>query len=328
MNAARALAPHLPQVSDFHARACSHLLALLASAGLPAHAAAADSSPARGWRIELDSDYGPLGFMPIRGGGRPLALTCDDGAPDLTRAGAALEASEALIASIERALDTPLWPGPIRPDEFTEPGGAAVHVRVDADGGDCAMLSVPSERVCRLPAPRWHAPPRGLLDLRVRCRVRIGGCTIDTDRLAGIRPADLLLQTLQTGPRWTVQVWASDGPKRGATFHPGRATMNLHTEEPVDMDPLRCTAVPPGAGSDPSYWQRIATELRFELPAIDLPLGAVAGLQPGAVLRIAAPQSVLPVEVFAGDRLIAHGELVAIGDGYGVRVIECMIDAP
>jgi flagellar motor switch/type III secretory pathway protein FliN len=36
----------------------------------------------------------------------------------------------------------------------------------------------------------------------------------------------------------------------------------------------------------------------------------------------------LPVEVLAGNRLIARGELVAIGDGYGVRVIECMIDAP
>jgi len=328
MRARHGLARHLPQVPESHARICSHLLALLASAGVPAHAPATDGTRAHGWRIELESDYGPFGFLPLRGSGRPLGIATNGGAPDLAGAGVALEASEALIAALERALGTPLRPGAIRRDDRTEPGSTAIHVRVEAQGGDCAMLSASPDLVCDLPAPRWHAPPRGLLELGVRCRIRVGGCAIDPGRLNGIGPGDMLLQTLHTGPRWTVQAWASNGPKRGARFDPARATLSFHTEEPFEMDPLHVPSVQPEAGSEVSGWSRIAADLRFELPAINLPLGAIAGLQPGAVLKIASPGDALPIEVLAGDRPIARGELVAIGDGYGVRVIERLIDGP
>jgi type III secretion protein Q len=328
MSTARALARHLPRVSESHALACSHLLALLASAGVRAQAAApADARTVR-WQIELDSDYGPLGFVPLRGSGRPLGIASHGDAPDLAEAGAALRASEALIRALERALDTPLWPGPIRPDARTDHDSAAVRVRVDADGGDCAMLSASPDLVHGLPAPRWHLPPRSLLALSVRCRIQIGGCTIDARRLATVGPGDLLLQTLHTGPRWTVQVLASDGPKRDATFDPANATLSLHTEEPVDMDPLPPPCKPASDDSDLSGWSRIGTDLRFELPSVNLPLGAVAGLQAGAVLRIAAPHGALSVDVLAGDRPIARGELVAIGDGYGVRLVERLFDGP
>jgi flagellar motor switch/type III secretory pathway protein FliN len=36
----------------------------------------------------------------------------------------------------------------------------------------------------------------------------------------------------------------------------------------------------------------------------------------------------LPVEVIAGGRTIGRGELVAIGDGFGVRLLERLIDGP
>jgi type III secretion protein Q len=328
MSAAQALAGHLPRVSESHASACSHLLALLASAGVRAQAAAPAGGRTGGWQIELDSDYGPLGFLPLRGSGRPLGIASRGDAPDLAEAGAALKASEALICALERALDTPLWPAAIRPDARTDHGSNAVRVRIDADGGDCAMLSASPDLLRSLPAPRWHLAPRSLLALNVPCRIRIGGCTVDARRLAAVGPGDLLLQTLGTGPRWTVQVLAHDGPKRDATFDPASATLSFHTEEPVDMDPLPSPCNAAAVGSDLAGWSRIGTELRFELPSVNLPLGTVAGLQAGAVLRIPAAQGALSVDVLAGDRPIARGELVAIGDGYGVRLVERLIDGP
>jgi len=328
MNAAHALAPRLPRVSELHARACSHLLALLASARLSAQTVAAGGSRARRWRILLDSDHGPLGFEPLHGGGRPVAVTTHDGRPDLSAAGDALGASEALIASIEHALGTPLRPGALRVDAGNTRDSATIRVKVAADGGDCAILSVSPEQVRTLPPPRWRAPPRDLLALAVCCRIGIGGCALGTDRIPGIGPGDLLLLTRPIGTRWAVQVRTSDGRTRPATLHPARATLHFHPEEPARMDPLHATGTTEAAVSDRSAWSRIVTDLRFELPAVHLPLGAVAGLQPGAVVRIAGSIGTLPVEVLAGDRAIARGELVTIGDGYGVRVIERLIDGP
>ena len=79
---------------------------------------------------------------------------------------------------------------------------------------------------------------------------------------------------------------------------------------------------------DTPAWDRIPTELHFELTGISLPLGAIAGLQPGAVMRIASSDTLVPVEVLAGGRTIGRGELVSIGDGFGVRLLERLIDGP
>lgn len=45
-----------------------------------------------------------------------------------------------------------------------------------------------------------------------------------------------------------------------------------------------------------------------------------AGLTPGMVLSVPADGSSLPVRILAGNAPIARGELVAVGDGYGVLV--------
>jgi type III secretion protein Q len=329
MSPATALARRLPRVDESQAVGCIRLLAVLARAGLRARAAPREARERTDWRIAMDTDYGPIGFAPLHGGGRPLSIGSDDGAIDLAAAGRALDASESLLASIEQALGTPLWPRALDRDSTSTAATARIEVRIDADGGDCALLSASPEVLRRLPAPRWNAPPRGLLGLMVPCRIRIGGCTVAAARLASIGPGDLLLETTQSGLPWTVRVRAPDGPQTLATLQPARRLLRFDSEELNEMDTDRPQIAPHDIPRpDTPAWDRIPTYLHFELPGITLPLGAVAGLQPGAVMRIAAADSLLPVEVLAGGRTVGRGELVAIGDGFGVRLLERLIDGP
>ncbi len=328
MTAATALARRLPRVNESQAAGCVRLLAVLARAGLRARAATREARERTDWRITMDSDYGPIGFAPLRGGGRPLSIGSDGGTLDLAAAGTALEASESLLASIEHALGTPLWPRALDRDSASAVAAERIEVRIDADGGDCALLSASPEVLRRLPVPRWNAPPRGLLGLTVPCRIRIGGCTVSAARLASIGPGDLLLETTQPGLPWSVRVRAPNGPQAPATLQPARHLLRFDSEEPT-MDTDRPHDVAHDTTrQDAPAWDRIPTDLHFELPGITLPLGAVAGLQPGAVMRIAATDTLLPVEVLAGGRTVGRGELVAIGDGFGVRLLERLIDGP
>lgn len=66
----------------------------------------------------------------------------------------------------------------------------------------------------------------------------------------------------------------------------------------------------------------ISVTLSFELATINLPLSRLQAIQDGAVLDVASRDGSLPVRILANGRLLAHGTLVSIGDGYGVLVGE------
>jgi flagellar motor switch/type III secretory pathway protein FliN len=53
----------------------------------------------------------------------------------------------------------------------------------------------------------------------------------------------------------------------------------------------------------------------------------VAGLAPGSVLPVPRTGGTLPVRVVAGGTVIGAGELVAVGDGFGVLFTSISGDA-
>jgi type III secretion system YscQ/HrcQ family protein len=338
VTSAHELASRLPQVREAQAYAGARLLASLARAGLRARVTAPTAPDEARWRIGLRSDFGPLALEPIRGSGRSLVIASRDGFPDLVAAGEALDASEALIGAIESALDTPLWPLCLQGDGDPSSAQTVLDVQVEAPGDDCARLRVSTDVLERMPSPRWAEPPQALLELRVPCQIRIGGCTVGADRLAVLGPGDLLLDTTQNAPLWSVQVGVNNTPPFTGTLHPATRELTLDTKERSAMDTARPEgdhdSTPrddstPGHGSTPGEdtptWTDIPMVLRFELPGITLPLAAIAGLQPGSVMKIAAADAALRVEVLAGDKSLGHGELVAVGDSFGVRLLERLI---
>jgi type III secretion system YscQ/HrcQ family protein len=320
MTAAHALARRLPRLPDTDASACSRLLTVLAAAGLPARSADSDSTETSRWRIALESDLGPLEFGPIRANGRSVAIGTESGSPDLVAAGEALAACEPLIASIERALGSPLWTRAVR---SASPASAErIEVCIESHDGLCALLGAPATALRRLPRPRWGRPPPHMVGVGVRCRVAIGGCTLAADLLAAAAPGDLLLETRRHGPAWTVRVRTPDGSSVKATLLPASRSLRFDSEDPVAMEPDSPEHGPAMTAADPPSWPHVPTDVRFELPGVTVPLGVIAGLQPGAVLRIADADAPLRVEVIAGGRPIGRGELVVVGDAFGVRLLE------
>jgi flagellar motor switch protein FliN/FliY len=65
----------------------------------------------------------------------------------------------------------------------------------------------------------------------------------------------------------------------------------------------------------------ISVRLSVEVGAVRLPLRDVLALQPGAVHTLDRRVDA-PVDVLINDRLIARGEIVTIGDRFGVKLTE------
>lgn len=75
------------------------------------------------------------------------------------------------------------------------------------------------------------------------------------------------------------------------------------------------------APSDTPFAQgAFAVPLRFELDPADVPLARLQALQDGAVLPLQDRDGGLPVRILAGNRAIAIGQIVSIGDSYGVLI--------
>lgn len=62
-------------------------------------------------------------------------------------------------------------------------------------------------------------------------------------------------------------------------------------------------------------------QLTVELARLSVPLGELASLAPGAVLRTGRPLGE-PVQLRAGDRVIGQGELVEVEGELGVRLLD------
>jgi flagellar motor switch protein FliN/FliY len=80
-----------------------------------------------------------------------------------------------------------------------------------------------------------------------------------------------------------------------------------------------------GAVGDPSFetvLSDIPLELSVELGRVMLTLREVAGrLGPGSIITLSTLTGD-KLDVRVNDRLIARGEAVAVGDRYGVRIVE------
>ncbi len=76
-----------------------------------------------------------------------------------------------------------------------------------------------------------------------------------------------------------------------------------------------------GLGLNLGAFGGIAVRLSVEVGAVRLPLKDVLGLQVGAVHALDRRVD-QPVDVLINDRLIARGEIVSIGERFGVKLTE------
>jgi flagellar motor switch protein FliN/FliY len=96
--------------------------------------------------------------------------------------------------------------------------------------------------------------------------------------------------------------------------------MNIHS---LELPPLATES----SGGTAAPVQRlhalagVRTELSVVAGRASASVGEILGLQAGTVLNLDAELNA-PFDVMLGDQVVARGELIAVGDRFGLRVTE------
>ena len=93
--------------------------------------------------------------------------------------------------------------------------------------------------------------------------------------------------------------------------------MNALTNDDFAAAIERATAAPAGFGALGSIEMRLSVEIG----ATRLTLAELAALEPGGVVELDR-RSDERIDILVNDRLLARGEVVTVGDRFGVRIVE------
>ncbi|MBU9487641.1 type III secretion system cytoplasmic ring protein SctQ [Burkholderia multivorans] len=91
--------------------------------------------------------------------------------------------------------------------------------------------------------------------------------------------------------------------------------------EPPRTDSASAAAPDAPPADAPRSLDGLAVDLRFELPPTSMPLGELGTLQPGAVIELSHGINQSVIHLVANGMLIGTGQLIAVGQKLGVRVV-------
>ena len=149
---------------------------------------------------------------------------------------------------------------------------------------------------------------------------------------ASLRPGDVIvlgqrsrpppLQARANGRRWPLAA-NHDGCRISGAMQSTPTLleslrMNEHEDGPAA--PETATAAEPADGGDAAT-RSLPVLVEFELGRLEMTLGELAGLQPGYVFPLPAFVEGANVTIRANGRACGRGELVAVGDTLGVRLV-------
>ncbi|QCO68619.2 YscQ/HrcQ family type III secretion apparatus protein [Luteimonas yindakuii] len=171
------------------------------------------------------------------------------------------------------------------------------------------------------PLGRWRGLP-------VRLLLLLDVPPLPADDWAALRPGDVLvigartaplqLQARGAGHAWPVAATAQGWRIEGAAQPLPPSLSRVEETGPMSEQHDTAAAAPedPDAGARP-----LPVRLSFEVGALDLRIGDLAELQPGYVFALPAHLEGANVVLRANGEAVGQGELVAVGDTLGVRLI-------
>lgn len=161
-------------------------------------------------------------------------------------------------------------------------------------------------------APALPAADTALLTrLRARWTATIDTPPIPARHLGTIAPGDLYL--LGIAPLIARVTLPGHRSVLRGRLEPNKGSMTLQD----DIVPLPDQSQPDTA-APAVEWERMTVPATVEIEGGLLSARDVAGLAAGSVLPVPGTGGALPVRVIAGGAVIGTGELVAVGDGFGV----------
>jgi len=243
-------------------------------------------------------------------------------------------AHESSLMQIGEALGTSLLPLPDA--ALAAPESDTLWLDLDfapADGAApvSGSLRAPAAWLQALLA-RTDADPRPPIDpghwrqLPTVATIAIPAPPLTRDDIRDLQPGDVIvvghvkmppLHANAVGLRWPVRSgpdgWRIDGPPTQRPRHQETPRMSETdaTETPQTEDTP--------AVEDPSG--RLPVEVEFDVGKVELRLSDIAGLQPGYVFALPVHLEGANVTIRANGRVAGQGELVAVGDTLGVRLL-------
>lgn len=268
-----------------------------------------DRRAAAAW-VRFRSGSRPVHLAPLLVDGGLARLARGPEGPDPAVAAALLARIEPVVAAIEAALGTELYPDGL---DLSDPDDA-ILLRIDAieSGGAIrhrVLAALPPDGDA-LPTALPRAIPSALGALRWRWTARIDGPSLRAARIGTIGAGDLMLLGL-TPLRPVVRLPGRARPMAGQ-IDLTRGTMALQNEIEAAADRGADAAA---ASID---WDDLRVPTIIEIDGALISGSEVAALGGGSVLPLPATGGTLPVRVIAGGTLIGTGELVAVGEGFGV----------
>lgn len=289
-------------------------------------ALAAERRTAAGW-VSFRAGERHVAIAPLLVDGEPIRLTGQGAGFDPAIAAQLLAAIEPIVAALEHALGVDLHPEGLVGEppadalllrlEATCPRQAIRHrliVAVPPDGSVTAS-ALPPAKSALLAAlrARWTAS----IDIPPLPVIHFGTIGVGDLYLLGLAP--LVARVTLPGHRGAVS----------GRLEPMNGSMILQ-DEIVPASPGPVAESPPSAmaaGDGAVDWTLVTVPATIEIEGGLLSARDVVGLAPGSVLPLPRTGGTLTVRVTAGGTVIGTGELVAVGDGFGV-LFTSVTDAP
>ncbi|MET0329648.1 MAG: type III secretion system cytoplasmic ring protein SctQ [Luteimonas sp.] len=248
-------------------------------------------------------------------------------------------AHEATLVQLSEALGTSLLPLPDAPVDApaadilwlaleytpangTPAEGTSVHGALRAPAAWLQALLARADA-----QPRPPVDPGHWRQLPVLATIALPAPPLTLDDVRSLRPGDVVvvgnvrlppLHASAAGLRWPVRPgpdgWRIDGPSTPRPRHleTPRMSDTQATEAPQTEDAAPAVEDPAG---------RLPVEVEFEIGKVELRLADIAALQPGYVFALPTHLEGANVTIRANGRVAGQGELVAVGDTLGVRLL-------
>lgn len=283
----------LPRLAPAQAALLSRLAATLNGARIvPTRAA----SP--GWIVlRAEPDGWELWLSPLSAGDRPLRITADDGRADALRAAVAMEAVEPALSALETALGVTL-----RPLRVTDDPAPTAAVTVDV--ADCAVMLAFDAQGDAAPIPISTAPT-AIAAVPIAAEWRVKGPVVDQTALTSLGRGDMILF-----PRSTPATLVAGGASWPARADLANQTLSIEPSGSMSMS------------DQEQGWSAARTPVQLVIDGGAVTVGSLAALAPGSVLTLDLKGEILPVEIRAAGQRLGRGELVAVGDAFGVILTE------
>lgn len=265
------------------------------------------------WIALEASGQGPFHLAPLLANGVIPVLTDAAGRPDAAAAAVALGALEPVVAAIELVVGRALRPTAVLAQAPADGVAIEVEARVDGARVHRLLLIVPQD--ARIDSPdALPLDPAAFVDVAPVWTARIEGPSVAQAGMARIGAGDLLL--LGTGH--LLARFSAPGKNTMLAARVDVAGGSMVVEQ--EFEAADDTTQRPSAGPRPGL-AALSVPTLIEFDGGGLTLERLATLGVGSVVDVpAAAGGVLPVRLLAGGKAVASGELVAVGDGYGVLI--------